>query len=439
MLRSIFFSLLLLHSMWLLSQSNGVQNALQNHRYNEALALLEKEIPTREALLLKADCQIKLYNYVSAMNIYKQLSEEYPGDANMMVAMAECADQSGDSNQSLHYWIMADSLSPGNQFIQIRKAMAFYNNNRWAEAIGEAKTVFESDSVPLLLRMVGDAYLYSSQGDSAIWYYSKALARNPADYWVVNKLGSIYLGAKFYNATIDLTENYLENINQNQLKVGQLNGMAHFSAQNYEEATQRLKRNVALGDSSYTTCYYLGMSLYATRLYYESISWLENAYRKNNNDINMLYYYGTALSKTYDRQKGIEILTEGVEKIEETNGMLFDFDRSFADAYMRSGNHVKAIEYFQSAYKRKPDTHSLLYNIASCYDAMKEYNNAIDYFDRFLKTAPKERITDGHDLTGKSDSVTISIEESLYMSASYRMKKLKDELIIQSEIKKTLN
>ncbi|WP_298650748.1 tetratricopeptide repeat protein [uncultured Proteiniphilum sp.] len=431
-LRSIFFSLLLLHSGCLLSQSNEVQDALRNYQYNKALGLLDQEPPIRENLLLKATCYEKLYNYTFALGIYKQLVEEYPDDTNVMISMAECASQAGDSRLSLQSWITADSLSPDNLFIQTQKAMAFYRNNNWAETIEQATTVFKTDSVPLLLRMVGDAYLYSSEGDSAIWYYSKAIGKNPGDYLAVNKLGNIYLGAKFYDAAINLTETYLEKINPGQQLVGQLNGMAHYSAGNYKEATQRLKENVALGDSSYTTCYYLGMSLYAGKLYYEAVSWLEKAYGQNNTDINLLYYYGTALSRTYDRKRGIEVLTEGVEKIEEMNAMLFDFDRSFADAYMRSKNYVKAIEYFQSAYKRNPGIHFLLYNIAYCYDSMNEYKNAITYYERFLKTSPKDRRMEANDLIEEVDSGKISSAETSYRNASLRIEKLKEELFFQS-------
>ena len=431
-LRSIFFSLLLLHSVCLLSQSNEVLDALRNYQYNKALGLLEKEPPIRENLLLKATCYEKLYNYASALDIYKQLLEECPDDANLAISMAECASQAGNSPLSLHYWIVADSLSPDNQFIQTQKAMAFYRNNNWAKAIEQAKTVFQADSVPLLLRMVGDAYLYSSEGDSAIWYYYKAIGKNPADYLAVNKLGNIYLGAKFYDAAINLTQTYLENINPDQQLIGQLNGMAHYSAGNYAEATQRLKENIILGDSSYTTCYYLGMSLYAARLYYEAVSWLEKAYGQNNTDINLLYYYGTALSRTYNRKRGIEVLTEGVERIEKLNEMLFDFDRSFADAYMRSGNYTTAIQYFQSAYKRNTDTYSLLYNIGYCYESMKDYKNAVTYYERFLKTAPKDRGAEDNNLI-EMDSGKINSAEVLYRNVSWRLEKLKEELFFQSK------
>lgn len=209
--------------------------------------------------------------------------------------------------------------------------------------------------------------------------------------------------------------------------------MAHYSAGNYKEATERLKDNIILGDSSYTTCYYLGMSLYASQLYYEAVTWLEKAYNQNNSDTNiyLLYYYGTALSWTYNRKRGIEVLAEGVEIIEKMNEMLFDFDRSFGDAYMRSGSFAKAVEYYSSAYKRDSQAHSLLYNIGYCYDLNKDYKNAINYFERFLKTAPEGWDADMEDLAD-GEAGKPSTTDRLYRYVALRLEKLREELFFQN-------
>ncbi|MCE5205988.1 MAG: tetratricopeptide repeat protein [Porphyromonadaceae bacterium] len=55
----------------------------------------------------------------------------------------------------------------------------------------------------------------------------------------------------------------------------------------------------------------------------------------------------------------------------------------------------KAIGYYQSALKRRPQTHSILYNIASVYDEMEDAEGALSYYERFLKTAPAELNVNG--------------------------------------------
>lgn len=412
---------LTLHSLMAFPQATAIEDALQSFQYNEALLLLEEEPDTKENRLLRASSYEKLNRYASALTIYQVLMEEYPDDLALVVSAAECASQMGDSNLSLQYWCLSDSLSPGNLFLQTRKTMAYFRNNRWKETIEQANSVLMQDSIPLLLRMVGESYLQTSQGDSAIYCFAKAIEKNPADYLAVHKLGSIYLGATFYESAIDLTEEYLKTVNPNQISIGQLNGMAHYSAGNYPEATHRLKENTALGDSSYTTCYYLGMSLYAGRLYFEAIPWLEKAYDQQNNDVNLLYYFGTALSRTYDRKRAISVLSEGVDIIEELNAMMYDFDCSFADAHQRSQNYGKAIEYYQSAYKRNSEAHLQLYNIGYCYDAMGDKGNAIRYFERFLKTAPEKAEENDNTAAG----------EKYYRAAEFRLKMLQEDQFFQ--------
>lgn len=423
-----FIILLLVFTAVSVAQISDLQSALDNLRYREALTLLEKEPETFENLKLKASIYEKLYNYSAALLIYNLLLEEKPNDVNLLISTAECASQSGNTEQALMHWIRADSISSDNQFLKVKKAIAYYRNGNWQETIETSASVFRVDSVPVLLHMVGDAYLYTSQADSAIWFYSKAIEKNPSDYLATSKLGNIYYAAKFYDSTISLTDAYLNDINSDHHLIGQLNGMAHYSAGNYEEATDRLRTNIAAGDSTYTTNYYLGMSLYARKLYFEATKWLGKAYEQNNSDINLLYYYGTALSRTYHRKKGMEILAEGVSKIEEQNAMLYDFDCSFADAHVRSGNYAKAIDYYNSALNRKPDKTPLLYNIAYAYGAMKEYKTAIEYYERFLKTAPKDL-----DIAALSllDDEEISSENFYYISSFRRIKELQELLFMQ--------
>ncbi len=431
-----FYSLFIILSVFAtvsVAQISDLQSALDNFRYREALALLEKESETQQNLQLKASIYEKLYDYTAAFSIYNRLLDDYPDNINLLISTAECASQSGNTEQALKCWIKADSLLSDNQFFKIKKAVAYYRNGNWKETIEVSASVFRVDSVPALLRMVGDAYLYTSQADSAILCYTKAIEKNPSDNLAVSKLVNIYFAAKLYESVISLTDRYLNMFNSKHHLIGQLNGMAHYTAGNYKEAATRLKINIATGDSTYTTCYYLGMSLYASKLYFEATKWLEKAYEQNSSDINLLYYYGTSLSRTYNRKKGIEVLTEGVSKIEEQNAMLYDFDCSFAEAYLRSGNYTKAIDYYKSAFDKRPEKVIMIYNIAYAYSAMNDYKTAIEYYERFLRTAPKNI-----DIAALSllDNEKIDSEYFYYVSSFRRIKELQELLFMESGINK---
>lgn len=429
-----FFILLvfLFSTAFLAAQNVEVQKAMDEFRYKEALALLNKESQTTENLQLKASLYEKLYDYTAALNIYEQLLQQNPDNVNLVIAMAECASQAGNAQQSLRGWITADSLSPNNSFIQIKKAMAYYRNNNWSETIEASKPVFVTDSIPLLLRMVGDAYQNLKDPISANYHYTKAYEKNPSDHIALNRICEFFYAMEEigYDTVVVMTEKYLKEINPNQLTIGQMNGMANYSSGNFDKAIDRLKANVELGDSSYTTTYFLGMSNYGKSWYYEAVKWLELAYEQNlnNKDLNMFYYYGTALGKVKKVQKSVEVLQKGMDMIDKMSDKLFDFDVSMAETYLQSQNR-KAIDYYLSAYKRKPDMHNLLYNVAHAYDTMKDYKNAVTAYERFLKTAPKDLDIEK---AVSEENEKINFRNFYYINSYKRIKELQEQLFMQS-------
>lgn len=174
------------------SQSNDVRSALQNYRYEEALSLLGNEPETTENLLLKASCHEKLYNYTDALAVYEKLLPNNPENVEIVISAAECASQAGATETALNYWIKADSLSPENLFFQTKKAIAYYRNGNWQETIESAQTVFQSDSIPLLLRMTGEAFLNLNDPIEAGYYYSKAYEKNPSDHLSLGRICEFY-------------------------------------------------------------------------------------------------------------------------------------------------------------------------------------------------------------------------------------------------------
>ena len=411
------------------AQQDSAKQLMQEYRYKEAIEWLDEQPETVDNLLLKAESYEKLYDYDAAIAVYEKVLAQDSTQLSVVIALAESNYQAGDGDKSLVYWTKALQLSPDNVYLKTKKAIAHYRISDWKGTIETSKAVFETDSVPLLLRMTGDANLQLYRLDTALYYYNKAVEKNPSDYVATNKLANFYYSAQLYPEAIETTRAYLENINRNQKSVGQLHGMALYSNGDYKDAIKQLELNTQLGDSTYSTVYFLGMSFYASKLYYESIEWLEKAYLINADDVNLLYYYGTALSRTYDRRRGIEILHEGVDMIERQVEMLYDFDISFAHAYQTNNNYQKAIQYYKSAIKRRPDKAILLYNIAHIYDITKSYKQAIDYYERFLKTKPKD--LDISQPVGADGKESVQKIVFYYYMSSTRISKLKEELFFE--------
>ena len=411
------------------AQTNPARDLMQQLRFREAIEWLEKQPEAIDNLLLIAESHEKLYDFQAATSTYEKALSQDSTQLSIIIALADSYFQAGDSDKSLEYWTKALQLSPENIYLKTKKAIAHYRISDWKGTIESCRKVFETDSVPLLMRMTGDANLQLDRVDSALFYYNKTIEKNPSDYIATNKLANFYYSAQLYPVAIETTGDYLENINPYQKSVSQLHGMALYSNGDYKDAIKQLEINTQLGDSTYTTSYFLGMSYYASKHYSDAIPWLEKAYLIKADDVNLLYYYGTALSRTHDRKRGIEILQEGVDIIEKQMGMMYDFDISFANAYQSSGSQLKAIQYFKSAIKRQPDKTIILFNIARNYDMSMNYKEALNYYERFLKTKPK-------DLDISKAAGSAEIKEYYYYLTSNRIQKLKEELFFQEDVKK---
>ena len=56
----------------------------------------------------------------------------------------------------------------------------------------------------------------------------------------------------------------------------------------------------------------------------------------------------------------------------------------------RAGNFEAAIEYFTAAYDLQP-VPNLLYNIGRCYEQLEDWDQAISYFERFIRSPDVDR------------------------------------------------
>lgn len=133
---------------------------------------------------------------------------------------------------------------------------------------------------------------------------------------------------------------------------------------------------------------------------------------------------------TYDPKKGIEILLEGVEKIGTIYKMLTNFEMSLADAHLRSNTPSKAVGYYKSVLKRQPEEYSILYNIAHTYDRMADLENALSYYEQFIKTFSKQKLAKKDEAAERSEK-HISTENFYYEAASKRIQKIKEELFLK--------
>lgn len=146
------------------AQTDQASEAMRSYRYREAIELLESAPESEENQLLKAECYQMLNDYPAALEIYKSLTTSKNESVGILTAAADCASQAGEYKLSLSYWLKARELSPDNLYLKSRVAVAYYRAGDWQGTLTAAEEVFRQDSIPMLLRMAGDAHIRLDDG-----------------------------------------------------------------------------------------------------------------------------------------------------------------------------------------------------------------------------------------------------------------------------------
>ena len=120
-----------------------------------------------------------------------------------------------------------------------------------------------------------------------------------------------------------------------------------------------------------------------------------------------------------------------MDKVEKMSKMLVNFDMSIADAHSRSNAPSRAIEYYKSALKRDPTLYPILYNIAHAYDSMKDFENALSYYERFVKTSGKNKKNKVKNKEEVPNPENTTVEDFYYDGAQKRIQDITKELFLK--------
>ena len=146
------------------------------------------------------------------------------------------------------------------------------------------------------------------------------------------------------------------------------------------------------GDSSFHTCYYLGISYYAEEKYYEAHDFLEAARKHDPENVNLLYYLGRACAKTSWKKSGVEYLEKALDLTIPKDSNMVRLYIGMTDCYKMAQMPKEQIESIRERYRKyDKQNHKLLYDMAFIYFySLKDKKNTERCLEAFLKTRPKE-------------------------------------------------
>lgn len=163
---------------------------------------------------------------------------------------------------------------------------------------------------------------------------------------------------------------------------------ALFFMKEYPLATQTYERLLALGDSTFSVHYSLGMC-------YEELEQMEEACTHYGVAVQLtdsakawpLFHLGAAMVKAHRAGEGIPVLLKALMLIQPETGVMYTLHNTLAEGYYADEQWLSAIYDWQNALKYNPQSLSCWYNIAQTYEFLQNVAKAEDAYREFLRLA----------------------------------------------------
>ena len=343
----------------------------------------------RDSVLAEARYLKSIYRTDDAIEKLSALVQPGAMDEVVLAELADCHFQSGAYEDAAGTYFMLSSRFPDNLLYKIRQMQAYYRLRAYSQSIQAGRAVLQRDSIPAVVSFVGDAFKQMNQPDSALWYYRKSLALKPGNETVLSKAMGILLDKENYDGAIALSEPFLAEDPDN-MTIAPLQGLAYYRKSDYETASKVFQRQQDIGNDTYPIHYYLGQSYWHTLVIYRAEQELLAAWQIDSTDVNLAYSIA-AVKKEAMRPFFREVkpwLDKALKMLEPDPTTMYRIHQQYALGYYgREQYWDQAIEHYKEAYKYNPKFISALSTIAYCYQQKKQYKEAIEWYEKYLKVA----------------------------------------------------
>ena len=343
----------------------------------------------RDSVLTQARYLKSIYRIDDAIEMLSALVQPGAMDEGVLAELADCHFQNGDYEDAAGTYFMLSSLTPDNILYKIRQMQAYFRLKAYSQSIQAGQSVLQLDSIPAVVSYVGDAFRQMDQADSALLYYRRALGLKPMNETVLSKAMGILLDGEDYDGAIAISEPFLAEDPDN-MTIAPLQGVAYYRKGDYETACKVFQRQEDIGNDTYPIHYYLGQSYWHTLVIYRAEKELVAAWQIDSSDVNLAYSIAAVKMEAFRSfDKDIKLwLDKALEMLEPDHATMSRIHQQYGlGYYRRQDSWNQAIEHYKEAYKYNPKFTSALSTIAYCYQMKKEYKQAVEWYEKYLKVA----------------------------------------------------
>ena len=359
----------------------------------DSTSIAEHREEVIDLALQKARCLRRLYRMQESVEVLAEVLYLDQFNIELMADLAESHMQVGNTMEAFTLYGTLSRMQPENPYFKTCQARILYKEKQYKESISICEDIAAQDSIPEILTLIADAYNNLGKADSALVYYNHILSKRPNHVPTMNKKADILLSAKQYQPVIEMSSEYLEEDPDN-MTILPIYGLALYLNGSYPLSIEQFEHQRDLGDNSYAVHYYLGLNHYMMDNWPRAVEELEKAYQIDSSDVTLVYQLAHAKSHM-PIMTGMEshrlnpeserLYSKALEMLQPSPTMMHNIYGSMAMARHTIAQYAEAIKYYELSYKYNPQNISALSSIGYCYERLKNYTKALEYYERYLK------------------------------------------------------
>ena len=315
----------------------------------------------------------------------------------LLILVYSCTDNSSDKGSKITTEITTDRVSvldslstlivnsPENSNNYYRRALYFYNEGEYPQAIDDIQRALVIDSTVSEYHFVeGNIYYDDQRFKEAFLSYQKTVKYDNEHEKAILKLCQIELVLQNYDLAIEMVNKALK-INPMNPSAYYLKGFIYLDSRDTATAVSSFQTAIEVDPNHYDSYIILGKI------------WL------NENPEFSESYYDQALEiqpKSIEALYNKGILLQSQERYRETYPLynrIIELDSSAYFAYYNKGyvllvsdsSYTEAIDEFRNSLRFYPYYHQAYYNIGLCYENLGEWKAAEDNYKKALEIDPQ--------------------------------------------------
>lgn len=404
-----------------------IREAMDAYDYEMPIARISPMAGDSLFTPLRAKALRAMNRYPEALKEWNSLLQADSTNTKVLIELAECYKLVGRTPKATACYEKAVSLHPENTYFRQQHIRSLLATESYEKARNACHAWLGRDSLSATaFKLMGMAYEGMVDNPDALtnafMSYNAAYRIDSLDAQTVAHIASIFNNNEQFQDAVDVTEKYRLTDTLN-IDVNRQNAKAYCMLKEYPTAVKRYEALKEMGDHSFATLYYLGVSHYGDNWVYGARDNLLEAHRKAPNDINVLYYLGKASARSSWKDEGVEYIKKALEIVVPTDSLMAKLYDGLVECYRYSNKSdpYEKIEAMKKLYSYNKK-YTLFYNIAYIYDHQKDYANAVHYYEKFMALVPKDK-----QVVLDSDGNPMPHSDTLYQKARRRVEKIKEE------------